>query len=167
MAGPRAGHIATVADFSTTVVALKTSDESVASSTTLQNDDQLALPLVANAKYRMIAYIMYDGAADAGTGQGGLKMQFTGPSGAVMQWTNFGNNTGGLTTYNVVIEGLAAGSPRSVGTNGGTLMSCEPKGYISVSSTAGTLQFKWAQNISSPTATLVKAGSWIELVRVV
>lgn len=167
----RAGHVVTVGDLFTSVTALKTSDESVTSSTTLQDDDQLALPLIASAKYRMIGYILYTGAADGGTGAGGLKMQFTGPSGAVMQWTNFGTNVAIAApstnlTYNVVAESLAAGSPRSVASNGGVVMSCAPAGYISVSSTAGTLQLKWAQNTSSATATVVKTGSWLELVRI-
>jgi hypothetical protein len=159
----RAGHIVTVADFGTTLFALKTSDESVASSTTLQNDDQLVLSVAANAKYRMIGYIVYDGAADPA---GGLKLQFTGPSGATMPWTNFGANISGASQYNVVVEQLAAASPRSVPTNNGVLMSCAPKGLLVVSSTAGSLQLKWAQNSSSATATVVKANSWLELVRV-
>lgn len=163
---PRAGHIATVADFGTVLYIEKTIDEPLASTTTLQNDDVLVLPMAANSKYRMFAYILYEGAADAGTGQGGLKMQFTGPSGASGKWTNFGVNTGALTTYNVVPEDLGAASPRSVGTNGATQMSCAPAGRFVTGSTAGSLQFKWAQNISNATSTIVKAGSWLELVKV-
>jgi hypothetical protein len=165
----RAGHITTIADFDLLgVYALKTANESVTSSTTLQNDDELAIPLAGNAKYIMDGFLFYQGASSPA---GDLKMDFLVPSGGVMKWANFGVNPSGLTQYNVVGEGAAAGSPRAVGTNGipgsgGIEMSCAPRGYISTSSTSANLQFRFAQNVSSATATTVLAGSWLRVVRV-
>lgn len=141
----------------------KSATESVTSSTTLQNDDHFVFSVVANAKYELDSYIWYDGAADPG---GGLKMQFTGPAGAAMTWTNFGVNQSGLTQYNVVPEGLAAGAPRTVGTNGATAMTCQPKGVFTSAGTAGSLQFLWAQGVSNATATRVLADSWMRLTRI-
>lgn len=141
----------------------KPANESVTSSTTLQDDNDFAFALAANAVYTLEAYIIYSGAA---TGLGDIKAQFTGPASATATWTNFGANVSGSTQYNVVPEGLAAGAPRSMPTNAGTSMTCEPKGVIITAGTSGTLQFRWAQNTSSATATVVGINSWMRLKRV-
>jgi len=161
----RAFHKVVVSDFDALgIVAYKTADETVTSSTTVQNDDQLFLPLSTNARYLFDSIIFYSGAA---TPAGDLKLKWTGPTGATMQWANFGVNTSGLTQYNAVVETLAAASPRAVGTNGaGFWMSCAPKGIVTTSSTSGNLQLQWAQNSSSATGTIVYAGSYIRLVRI-
>lgn len=158
-------HKVVVSDFDALgIVAYKTATETVTSSTTLQADDQLFLPLSTNARYLFDSMLFYEGAASPA---GDLKLQFTGPAGAVMQWANFGVNSSGLTQYNVVQEALAAGSPRAVGTNGaGVGMCCQPKGILTTSSTSGNLALLWAQNASNATGTLVKSGSFIRLVRV-
>lgn len=161
----RAGHKVTIADFDAIGSwALKTSNESVTSSTTLQNDDQLVLPVAANAKYTFEMFLIYDG---AGAGLGDLKRDFTGPSGIVMNYANFGpnNSAAGLTQYDVVMATLTDVS-RVLGTNGATAMTAQPKGYVATSSTAGNLQFRWAQNVSSATATRVLVGSWMKLTRI-
>jgi hypothetical protein len=158
----RAGHDVIVSDFDALgVFALKTANESVTSSTTLQNDDQLVLAVAASAKYFMEMFIPYTGAASPA---GDLKMGFTGPSGATMTWANFGVNSSALTAYNVVGEALAGG--RAVGTNGATTMCCQPKGYLQTSTTSGNLQFQWAQNSSSGTATTILAGALLKLTRI-
>lgn len=161
----RAGHIVTVEDFDVFgVTAYKTGDESVTSSTTLQNDDLLVLPVVANARYIMDALFFYTGAGDGPTG--GLKLGWTGPSGATMLWNNFGTNqnTGALVGYNVVAENIGGG--RGVGTNGGTQMSCAPKGTLVTGASSGNLQLQWAQGGSNATATVLKVGSFIRLTRI-
>jgi hypothetical protein len=142
----------------------KPANESVTSSTALQNDDDFAFAVAANAVYVLDdSLLLYNGAA---AGAGDLKMQFTGPAGSTFVWTNFGANTAGSSQYNVVTEVLAAGAPRAVPTNFGTQMSCAPKGTLVTSGTSGTLQFKWAQNTSSATATVVNINSWMRLKRV-
>lgn len=158
----RAGHKVVVSDFDILgVFADKTSDETVTSSTTLQDDDELFLTVAANARYIVDAFVDYTGANDPA---GGLKMGWSGPSGATMKWTNFGVNQSALTSYNVVVETIAGG--RIVGTNGGTEMSCQPRGRLVTSSTSGTFRFRWAQGVSNVTGTVVKAGSFVRLVRV-
>lgn len=161
----RVAHKVAVSDFDALgITAWKTADETVTSSTTVQNDDQLFLPLALNAKYKFDAVIFYSGGASP---IGDLKLKWTGPVGAVMQWANFGVNTSGLTQYNVVVEALAAASPRAVGTNGaGNWMSCRPAGTLTTAGTSGNLQLQWAQNSSSATGTIVYANSYISLLRV-
>lgn len=161
----RAFHKVVVSDFDALgITAWKTADETVTSSTTVQNDDQLFLPVAANAKYKLTSHIFYSGGASP---IGDLKLKWTGPTGAVLQWANYGVNTSALTSHNVVVEALAAASPRAVGTNGaGAWMSCCPGGTLTTASTSGNLTLQWAQNSSSATGTIVYAGSEITLVRV-
>lgn len=162
----KAGHIVVTSDFDVFgITAYKTGDESVTSSTTLQNDDLLVLPVASNARYIMEAVLFYVGAADGATG--GLKLGWTGPSGATMKWANRGttqNVSPTLVNYNVVVEAIGGG--RGVGTNSGTEMSCFPYGVLNTSSTSGNLQLQWAQGGSNATATTVKAGSLLHLRRV-
>lgn len=162
----RAGHIVTVEDFDVFgVVAYKSGDESVTSSATLQNDDVLVLPVVANARYIMDSQFFYTGAGDGATG--GFKIGWTGPSGATMLWANYGttqNLSPTLVNYNVVVESIGGG--RGVGTNGATVMSCVPKGVLNTGANSGSLQLQWAQGGSNATATVLKAGSWIRLTRI-
>jgi hypothetical protein len=140
----------------------KSATESVTSSTTLQNDDHFVFSMQANAKYEMEAFLFYDGAADPA---GGLKMSFTGPASSSMTWCNFGANQGAPSSYNVVVEGIAAAG-RVVATNGATVMSCRPAGTVTTAGTAGNLQFQWAQGTSNVTATRILADSWMRLTRV-
>lgn len=161
----RAGHKVVVSDFDILgIFADKTADETVTSSTTLQDDDQLFLPVAANARYLMDAFFIYTGAGDPA---GGLRMGWTGPSGATMKWTNFGtsqNVSPTLVNYNVVVENI--GGARGVGTNGATEMSCQPRGRLATAGTGGTLRLQWAQGVSNATGTVLKAGSCVRLVRI-
>lgn len=145
----------------------KTAPQSVTSSTALVDDTELFFAVEANTVYEMEGYLLYAGALDGGTGAGGLKLQFTGPSLATLKWTNFGANVaGGVSAYNVVTELLTAVSPRSVPTNAGTQMSCQPRGRLSIGSTAGTFRLRWAQNTSNATPTTVDEGSILKLKKI-
>lgn len=147
-------------------VIVKGATESVTSSTTLQTDDHFVHALFTNAVYTMNGYFIYDGAAATA---GGLKMQFTVPSGSSLTWTNFGVNgagSGALTDYNVVSEQAGAASPRGVGTNLTTAMSCRPTGILITGSTAGNLSLLWAQTTSNATPTRILGSSFLELKRV-
>lgn len=159
----RAGHIATVGDFDaigTTV--LKTSTESVTSSTTLQNDDQLFLAVVANAKYAIEGLLLYDGA-----GAGDFKVAFTTPSGATINWGGTAPQSGvGVNSLNANVA-TASGAALAFACNGaGNTMLAQPKGYLAIGATAGNLQLQWAQQASSATATRVFLGSQLKLTRI-
>jgi hypothetical protein len=145
------------------LLAQKTADESVASSTALQNDDHLFLPVQAGALYELHAWLLYTGAADPA---GGLSIDWTLPAAAGMQWTYYGvlqNTSPALLTYDTVV--LSGGGTRPIGTNGATVMSLQPKGYVITGANAGTLQMRWAQAISHATATVLKTGSFVRLIR--
>lgn len=167
MAGIRAGHVVTQADLSDGLglIVVKTIDESLASNTTLQDDDVLTLPVAANTHYILDAHILYTAASGASIG--GLKMTFTVPAGTTGRWTSFGANvaTSPPTDHDVVAE--AFGSTRSLGGNGATFMSCSPRGNLLTSGTAGSILLRWAQHASNVTATVVRAGSWIRLQKII
>lgn len=144
------------------IIVVKAADESVTSSTTVQNDDHFIIPVEANSSYILDGFVHYDGAFGAGS----LKMDWTIPSGATMYWSPFGNQAD-QTTQKLDSNASSATSAISVGTygTGGNHTCFAPLGYITTSSTAGNLQFRWAQNSSNGTATTVYSGSWFRLRR--
>jgi hypothetical protein len=143
--------------------AYKPTATSRASTTTLTADPNLAAAVVASGVYEVECYLDYTGAAQ---GSGDLKFGWTGPSGAALSWSALGFAvSGGFTTPELICNNTIT-STRQVGSNSGSTVDCWIKGVLTVSSTAGTLTFTWAQNTSSSTATVLSAGSWLRLTRV-
>lgn len=132
----------------------KTTDETVNNSATFQNDDHLALTVVANATYIFRHQWVYNSGATPD-----IKSQFTVPSGTTMAyWTQASISThaaSGLTQASTVIYD-----------GDGSDVSVLTVGYITVSSTAGTVQWQWAQNTANASNTIVRQGSLLELVRI-
>lgn len=141
----------------------KTTDQSLTSNTTMQNDNDLFLTLAANGTYFFDAYIVY--AQNVVNGSGDIKSQWTVPPGANLYVTSFGTSgASSLTTYDVTA--MPAQTARVWPANLGTAMAAEPRGYVQTGVASGALQFQWAQNTSSATALFVKAGSWLRMWRV-
>ena len=138
----------------------KSSDQSVTSSTTVVNDSQLKFAVAANETYIFQAWL-YTYAAD---GTPDIKVTFTGPSGSTVLWSSSQVifNAGGSTTLTVVSAG-ATTADLFVDSN---FRAIQLYGTILNSSTAGDLQFQWAQNTSSANSTTVKAGSSIFGIKV-
>lgn len=169
-----AGHVAAGADllgWSTLLkaapevyVAIKGSDQSVTSSTTLANDNDLTLSVVANAIYEVWSHIIYDAATAAD-----LKFAWTAPAGATFDWVQ-----GGLISSADAVSGsmfvgactLATVNTTVTGAGSGTNMVCRPSGLLQISSTAGSFTLQWAQQTSSATATRVRQNSYLRLMRV-
>ncbi|MGC5562807.1 hypothetical protein ACPYPG_08190 [Streptomyces sp. FR-108] len=129
------------------VFAIKGSDESVTSNITPQNDDDMSVSVVANAVYMVEANCIWT----IGSPNGGFRADWTAPAGATMVWTD--NDGFGST---------ALGTDLTFGATTGATF----KGALVMSSTAGTLQFRWAQNTSQTGATVLKAGSYLWVRRV-
>lgn len=145
--------------------ALKAADESVASSTTLQNDDTLLVTLEANATYEFVAHVGY-----VGNTTGDIKLAFTFPSGASCYWSGKGGpasddtfGSSGSTRHSVSFGDASGTSLSFAGST--TVLSVHILGVVTTASTAGTLQLQWAQNTSNATNTTVKAGSFLRAVR--
>jgi hypothetical protein len=143
------------------LTSVKSTTENVTSSTVLQNDDQLLLPVVANTTYLLDGYLFYV-AAEAGD----LKIAFTAPALADLYWSVIGMTTSGVdvTDASVTAENGSLGTvTRVLGGDGGTWCSARLQGRLIVAATAGSLQLQFAQGTSSATATSLRAGSWIQL----
>jgi hypothetical protein len=138
----------------------KSSDQTVTSSTTLVNDSQLKFAVAASETYIFQAWL-YTYAAD---GTPDIKVTFTGPAGSTVFWSSSQVifNAGGSTTLTVVAPG-ATTADLFVDSN---LRAIQLYGTILNSTTAGDLQFQWAQNTSSANGTSVKAGSSIFGIKV-
>lgn len=153
----------TVVGIGQVLTAYKGSDESVTSSTTLQDDDALTINAAANATYLLTGYIKYSQNLAIGA-TAGIKAGFALPASGTLEWTSHGTAT--LTSavdYDTVVT--TSTGTRSMAANGAGVMAFAPSGSL-VTTTAGILVLRWAQVSSSATATIVKAGSWIRLERV-
>lgn len=142
----------------------KTVDESLASNTTLQNDDELFCAVAANITYEVDLFLIYDGAT-----AGDLKFAFTGPTSATLDWVQGGLiSSADATSGSMFVGASNIGTTNTVvtGAGAGVKLVTMPRGLLITSSTAGTFQLQWAQGTSSATATHVFAGSWMRLRRV-
>lgn len=134
----------------------KTADQTVTSSTTLVSDTALVVPVAANAVYWFMLTVLYKGGT---LGAADLKPGWLVPSGTTLAGSTSGLGTGST----AVLAGYvtqAAWNPVAFGTDGGSInLSFTVVGVAVTSATAGNLQFQWAQNTSSATATTVMKGS--------
>ncbi|WP_192581079.1 hypothetical protein [Micromonospora noduli] len=134
--------------------AYKTMDETVTSSTTLQDDDHLFVSVVVGAVYdlRLRAFVNSNVTPD-------FKFGWSYPSGTTITWAvvdvQAGTTAGKRSQSDV--EAVAS-------TGASQLLSVD--GTVIVGGTGGTLRFRWAQNGSNAAATTVQAGSSLRLERV-
>jgi len=159
----------TVTGIGQTQYIAKTADETINSSTTLQNDDHLVLPVVANAVYRFELDLYMTESTDF---VGDFKMSFTCPTGATFDMHGSGAHitdlSAGTSSNGEWIGKLAtssAGASLSFGVGTG-LTGVRVYGRLVMSSTAGNFQMQWAQNASDATGTTLKAGSFMTMTRV-
>lgn len=136
---------------------VKPSDESVTSSTTLQNDDHLVLPVTANTLYFVQGMLIY-----TGNTSGDMQFQWTGPSGATFDWASDALPSGATTTTDQVSRtALTFANVAPVAAITGSTATVPFKGVLSVGSSGGSFRIKWGQFASNATATVMKAGSYI------
>ena len=145
--------------------ALKTVDESVTSSTTLQNDDTLLHPVEASTTYEFEALL-----ALTGNVTGDFKMAFTFPAASTCYWGAVGPSSADAGFGTAGSAQLAATFGSASGTavaysGSTTAVVILVKGVLVVSTTPGNLQLQWAQNTSNGTATVVKAGSYLRAAK--
>lgn len=110
------------------------------------DDPHLLLPVTANATYLLECTTAWT------NGGGGMRFDWTGPAGATMVWTdNDGVGVGALGTDVTFTT-----------TNG-----CTIKGALVVAGTAGNVTLRWAQNTSNAADTVLLAGCYLWLRRVI
>lgn len=147
------------------IYAVKAADESVTSSTTLQDDDELQVSVEASAVYEVTGLLIF-GADPAGD----LKLGWSAPTSATFSWALMGGNASiAATSGSVILDRqtiTSTGYQLGGVTANTTIMTARLRGILRVSTTAGTFKLQWAQLASSVNATIMKADSWIRLRRV-
>ncbi len=142
----------------------KKADESVTSSTTLQDDDELFFNMEPNLYYRVEVSLHFFGA----TG-GDIKAAFSLPSNASARgsWSKLGAGASGPAA--VATDTWDARDPttaRPAGATGAASSSVMLWQGLVDSGDGGEFQVQWAQNSSSGTATTVNAMSYLTAYRV-
>lgn len=137
-----------------TTFVLKTSDESVTSSTTLQDDDHLTFTMVASKIYAVSGALLVDSGTTpdfkwdlnlAGSSTADLISKAMLPNGASQVYKYSENDV-------EATMGAGAGTP---------MMSAEFTAIIKADGSGGALTLRWAQNTSNGTASKLLAGSWL------
>lgn len=137
----------------------KTSDESLDTSDTLQNDDELLFAVAANAVWHFEFVLFVTSASSTPD----IKLAFTVPTDAVGKWGILGPKVGSTAGSPVMAADYAA--LEGVATLVSGIVINEPnmiliKGTIVNGANAGNLQLQWAQNTSNATAIVVKSNSY-------
>jgi hypothetical protein len=148
----------------------KAADETVTSSTTLQNDNDLTLPVVANGIYLVDLNLV---ALDAGNFTGDLKTCLAYPTGSTVHVMGVGPHDTGLSSgTNSTAEWVArtdqsgtSSTSTSYGA-GTTAVTVMIRALVIVGSTAGSVTLQWAQNTSDASGVTLKTGSWMRMERV-
>jgi hypothetical protein len=124
----------------------KSADETVNNSGVMQNDDHLLFSIGANEvwAYEMLLLLNSGETPD-------FKFDFTYPSGTVIRYVT-------QTSTTSVVEGNAT---FTISGTTGNDRYVNSRGVITASSTAGTINLRWAQFSADPTDTKVLAGSHI------
>lgn len=145
-------------------IARKSSDESITSSTSLQNDDDLEFSIAANEEWLVTVYGFVDG-----MDTGGMKMGWTVPAGGSVinnLCMASGTYSGGSTVSSFSMNQTGTGFGVATGTladaAGFTLYT-----YVKNATNAGTVNYQWAQFNSNGTATTLQAGSTLIAQRIV
>jgi hypothetical protein len=142
------------------VHAYKSSSEIVSNSTTLQNDDHLFVSVAASVVYNFRLQLIYEAGTTAD-----YKYALTFPAGALMAFGTQSQDTAaayfpsGQSTY-------TSGTALTAGGSGiGTIRSILITGTLEMSTTAGTLQYQWAQNSAVVENTVTRYGAYLVLYR--
>jgi hypothetical protein len=157
------GQVLSAADVNnwfTPLAVVKPLAQSVTSSTTMVNDNDLVLPVAASVTYEFRCFLNFT----AATG-GDLKWTWAVPAGAVLFYQTL-HNEGGTTGLSNSTIAYSNGNTIQAAGGGGIVEAVRMDGTLVTSSTAGTLQLQWAQNTSSGTATIVRDRCHLILRRV-
>lgn len=141
----------------------KTADESVTSSTTLQDDDHLTFPIGANEEW-IGCFDLPCGSALSTTG---IKVTISAPAGASFQ-TDYRGYPDGSTQMNIAGTSTAGNSTVDFTAGGWVAVTGSIKIAFRIlnGATAGTIKLQWAQSTSSVTALTVRTGAFMTASKV-
>lgn len=144
---------------------VKTVDETVTSSATLQDDNELFIAALANKTYVLGGLLIY-----ASNATPLFKVGWTVPAGATLNWTIGGmdNSVTAANNGNIDRALYTQATAATIGVDGvANSIVATPSGLLTMGSTAGNLQCQWAQAVSNGVGSIMKAGSYLTLLRVV
>lgn len=153
------------------ITVVKTADETVTSSTTLQNDDHLFVSVDINATYTYRIFLLHTVAGSIID----IKFAFTYPTSATLTGGFIGPElsigagaTSGTAEFAGWAEDATSPSPSiSHGSSGAALQDTSiGMGILITGGTSGTLQLQWAQVTSSAAGQTLKKNSYIEVTRI-
>lgn len=133
------------------ITVLKTANESVASSTTVQDDDHLFFTAVANATYIFECFLRVTTTATAD-----FRFLWVEPDGTFDFLWHADSAPNGL---------VDEASPETL-YQSGTNNVINFIGVIRAGATGGTFKLQWAQGSTSVSNTTVESGSWLKVIRV-
>jgi len=152
-------------------IVLKTADETVTSSTTLQDDDHLKFNGPPNQKIFFDLYLRINTAAGATSD---FKCGWSYPAGVTMNWgldaagERVAGFTGAMQPASTADDGLSETETLNVGLGNvtTTFMLVHIAGWIFFGANSGTIQFRWAQNTSDVTGTVLKQDSFLKYMKI-
>lgn len=137
--------------------AIKPSNEIIASSTVLQNDDHLLKSGAANATYEFELLLKFVSSTTAD-----FQFAWSVPAGASMLWNSEEGNPGNLIA---VMQGPYTAAATALINGTGADQVLRASGLFIVGATPGDLQFRWGPITSHASNTTVYADSWLRLQR--
>lgn len=129
------------------VSVVKSADETVNNSSTLQDDDELLFSVAANSVYKFQMWLRYTSSTSAD-----IKNSFTVPAGATIVGISIGLFTDSTTQTFLVPS-------QSWGGQNATPAAVFIEAMVVVGATAGTVQLQWAQNTPEVSDTIVLESS--------
>jgi len=154
----------TVAGIGSVRAAGRVTDSAARASTVTPTDDGvLQVSVDASALYLVEGYLRWSCASSTP----GIRVRFTGPTGAVMYRSFFAQppaNTGTTGTMDTGTQATIGGDDTRQSINGA--VGGVIKGLLTTSATAGTLALQWAQSTSNASGVTMSAGSWLKITRI-
>jgi hypothetical protein len=145
------------------LIARKTSDQSVTSSTALVDCTTMTLPVTANEVWQVAWSVIYQ----AGTA-GDLKLAFTFPAAGEVSFDSSAWLDSGGTLYLPWFAGTTSPTTsRSFSGDASVRHTLLIQGVYTNGANAGNVQLQFAQNASDATATTIKANSTVWAVKLV
>lgn len=146
---------------SPTLYVVKADDEVVNNSNTLQDDDELFFPVLAEEVWDVEAIIIYD----AGTAAD-FKWDFSVPGTEVGLGVAHRLQVAAAGTGDDLIDDADTGGSGVGGLGVGTQTAMHIRILITVGAEDGNIQFRWAQNTTTANDTTVHAGSYLRAQKV-
>lgn len=128
---------------------VKSGNETVNNSTTLQADDHLTFTLETSSTYAFELYVLYSSDASAD-----IKFSFTGPAGSAGYFSTHGGTAAYVIGTDINTQATSGAA---------SIMAKSFIGAIATGLTGGSLTFEWAQNAAVAVDTTVYAGSWLKV----